>query len=64
MEQNVKVTCQAFQKNADGSWITNRVSDIETGFGLIRLPTGMMFKKERTFQGLNVVALLEKNCVK
>ena len=62
MEQNIKVVCPAFRKNPDGSWTTTQVTDISISIGAMRLPSGMVFKKDKTLRGIDVVAVLEQNC--
>jgi hypothetical protein len=62
MTEQIKITCEAYRKNSDGSWASTRVSDIQTTDKSIRVNPGITFKKERTMWGIDVVKLLEETC--
>ena len=62
--QTIKVNCQTFRRNPDGTWGSILTADINTATGSIRLPPGMTFKKGRTFSGVDVVTVLEQTCAR
>jgi len=62
MTEQIKIICEAYRKNSDGSWASTRVSDIQTMDESIRVNPGITFKKDRTLWGIDVVKLLEETC--
>jgi hypothetical protein len=64
MQQNITLSCEAFEKNPDGSWISTHVTDIQSPVGAIRIGPGLQFNKDRPIWGIDVVRLLEETCEK
>jgi len=62
MTENIKVLCEAYSRNPDGSWTAIKISDIQTPDKSIRVNPGILFKKDRTMWGIDVVRLLEEHC--
>ena len=62
MKEEVVLSCEAFTKNSDGSWSSIHATDIQAPIGTIRIPPGMTFQQGKTFIGIELVAVLEKNC--
>ena len=59
MEENIKIKTEDFKKNADGSWTLVRNTDLEASIGVIRLTSGMTFKKGMTILGFDVAEILD-----
>ena len=56
------LTREAFRKNSNGSWTSVRNSDIPTPpDGLMRIGPDITFEKGKTFNGIDIVSLLEQN---
>jgi hypothetical protein len=64
MPQTVKVSCDAYVRNPDGSWTAIKINDIQTTDRSIRINTGITFSKGRLIWGIDVASLLEEQCAK
>lgn len=62
MQQQVKILCNAFQRNPDGSWTSIRNSDIQTPSATVRINPGILFKKGMIQWGIDIVKALEESC--
>jgi hypothetical protein len=60
-QQTIAITNEAYKKNKDGSWVSVQVNDINTPYGIIRIPPGMTFIKGRKFSGIDFAELLDSN---
>jgi len=61
MDEIVKIMVEEFEKKPDGSWVCIKVSDISTKLNrVIRIPSGMVFRKGFTFCGVDVAETLDK----
>lgn len=58
----IKFDCSGFKRNPDGSWVSTKISDIQTPEFTVRVNPGILFKKDRINWSLNVVEALEENC--
>ncbi len=58
-QRQVTVTPDAFRKQADGSWVCIRNTDVYTPIGAIRINVGLELRKGRTLCGYDIAALLE-----
>jgi hypothetical protein len=62
--RNVAVECDAFEKNAIGSWTLNRETTVSEGiYGFILNP-GTFRRNEKNVFGYDLIGVLEKDCVK
>ena len=59
MEQS---TCDAFQKNADGTWTSIKATGLKLEKKTLAIPQGMTFKKGEEFMFVDVAAWLEEHC--
>lgn len=62
VQQLIKVNCQQWRKNDDGSWTTTQVTDVNAPVGTIRLSSEFSIKKGKMLYGVDVIAVLEQNC--
>ena len=60
MQISPAVSRDAFQKNPDGSWTCIKTSDIKNGSNIIRVNSGMIFKKSNPQWGIDVAEILEQ----
>lgn len=63
MQGSVSVICEAFRKNPDGSWTSLQTTIIRAPIGEIRISPGMTFRKGAKLVGVDVVAMLDQNCL-
>lgn len=59
--KDILIVPEAFKKNDDGTWTSLQTTFVNSPVGEVRIKPGMTFKPGRTFIGVDVVALLEKN---
>ena len=59
MEQS---TCDAFQKNTDGTWTSIKATGLKLEKKTIAIAQGMTFKKGEEFMFVDVAAWLEEHC--
>ena len=55
-------SCDAFEKEKDGSWRCVRTVTIKGARGLIQLPVGMSFTKGIPYMGVEVAERLDEEC--
>lgn len=60
-QQTIAIIFEAYKRNKDGSWVSVQVNDINTPYGVIRIPPSMTFIKGRKFSGIDIAELLESN---
>ena len=60
--QDGKIPCDAFSKNADGSWTANTSVEFPGPGRSYNIAGGAVFKTTMSFMGLNVAAELDKAC--
>jgi len=60
----IAITCEAFKKNSDGSWVSIQVNDVNTPYGVIRIPPGMKLTKGMNIAGTDIAEVLDENCGK
>ena len=62
--RNISVECEAFQRNANGSWTLIRETTVNEGiYGFILKP-GTFRRAEKDVFGYDLIGLLEKDCAK
>ena len=62
--RHISVECEAFQRNANGSWTLNRETTVNEGiYGLVLKP-GTFRTAEKDVFGYDLIGLLEKDCTK
>ena len=59
MEQS---PCDAFQKNADGTWPSIKATGLKLEKKTLAIPQGMTFKKGEEFMFVDVAAWLDEHC--
>jgi hypothetical protein len=62
LAQDGKIPCDAFSKNADGSWTANTSVEFPGPGRSYNIAGGANFKPTMSFMGLNVAAELDKSC--
>ncbi len=60
VDKQIGIVYEAFRKEADGSWISVRNSDISAPEGYIRIGAGMDFRRGVTIRGIDVAKLLDE----
>jgi len=57
-----KSVCEAFEKNADGTWTSIRATALKVGNRTIAISQGIVFKKGEPFLAVDVAEWLEEHC--
>ena len=60
--EEIRLPCDAFRKNQDGSWTTVKPISIKTGQAQAQLSAGQTFNKGAWFAGINLAMLLDEQC--
>ena len=60
--QTIRVPCEAFHKNPDGSWTARRGVEIQAPGGAIRFHEGQTFSPYKTFNGVLLARVFEQQC--
>jgi len=60
--QTIRVPCEAFHKNPDGSWTARRGVEIKAPGGTIRFHEGETFSAYKTFNGVLLARVLQQQC--
>jgi len=63
MQNSISVVCEAFRKNRDGSWTSVQTTIIRAPIGEIRISPGMTFRRGGKLVGVEVAAVLDRNCL-
>jgi len=56
--KSLNLTCSDFRQNQDGSWSTVHA----VGWGTISIPANVSFKAGITLNGVDIAAILNKEC--
>lgn len=58
----MEVDCSRFTHNPDGSWSVNQPLELFSDGGRVRISPGPPFKRGMSFGGLDIAAMLDRQC--